>query len=104
MLDGVDVDRVAGQARRVVDAADMLDRCRHLEAAEIGASETDTEVGWGRLERKRDLLAGMETNPRAGIDRRSVRCAFIRSRTREGRCPERKQRRCRATSARDASC
>jgi hypothetical protein len=66
VLDGVDVDSVARQAGGVVDAADVADIRGHLEAAEIGTAETDTEVGGGGLEGQGHLLARMETNPGTG--------------------------------------
>ena len=34
----------------------------NLEAAEVGAAETDAGVGGGGLERQRDLLAGVKTD------------------------------------------
>ena len=66
VFDRVDVDRVTGKARRVVDATDVADIGRYFEAAEIGTTETDSEVGRGGLEGERHLLARMETNPCAG--------------------------------------
>ena len=66
VLDRVDAHRVAHQAGGVVDAADVLDGGRHLEATEVGAPETDAGVSGRRLERERDLVARMQTDPRAG--------------------------------------
>ena len=66
VLDRVDADRVARQAGRVVDAADVLDRRRHFEAAEVGAPEADAGIGGSRLEGKRDLVAGVKADSGAG--------------------------------------
>ena len=66
MLDGVDVDRVPTQSSGVVDAADMLDCCRHLQAAKVGAPKTDTGPGRGRPNRQRNPLAGVKPDSRAG--------------------------------------
>ena len=66
VLDRVDADGVARQAGGVVDAADVADRGRHLEAAEVGAAEADAGIGGSRLEGERDLVARMEADSCAG--------------------------------------
>src|SRR5438132_10917471 len=66
MFDGADVDRIARQTRREIDAAKVADARRHFEAAKIGTAETDAEVGGSGLEGERHLLARMETNSPAG--------------------------------------
>ena len=66
MFDGVDVDRVARETGGELDAADVFDCGRNLEAAEIGAPETNAGVSRCGLERQRDLVAGMETDACAG--------------------------------------
>ena len=66
VLDGLDGDRVAGEAGSVVDAADVLDGCRYLEASQVGAAESDAGAGGSGLERQGDLAARMETNTSAG--------------------------------------
>ena len=38
---------------------------RNLDAAEVGAAEANAVVGGSGLERERDLLAGMKTDPGA---------------------------------------
>jgi hypothetical protein len=43
----------------------MVRTSGHVDAAQIGATKTDAEVGGRRLERKRDLSARMETYSRA---------------------------------------
>ena len=48
---------VAAQAGGVIDAADVPDRCRNLEAAEIEPAESNARVNGGRLEGKRDFIA-----------------------------------------------
>ena len=59
-------DLVARQPGRELDAAEVLHRGRHLVIAEVGAPETDAEVGRRRLERERDLVAGVKTDSDAG--------------------------------------
>ena len=44
----------------------MRHRRRNLEAAQVGTLETDAVVGRRRLERQRDLVAGMQTDSGAG--------------------------------------
>jgi hypothetical protein len=57
MFNGIDADSVAAQAGGVIDAADVPDRCRNLEAAEIEPTESNTRVNGSRLEGKRDFIA-----------------------------------------------
>ena len=53
---------------KLLAAAEVRHVRGNLEAAEVGALEANAVVGRRRLERKRDLLAGMKTDPGA-IDR-----------------------------------
>ena len=46
--------------------ARCVHRRRHFEIAQIGAAETDAEIGRRRLQRKRDLVAGVQTDSDAG--------------------------------------
>ena len=66
VLDGLDRHRFARQAGLILDAAQMRDRRRNLEAAQVGALEADAVVGRRRLERQRDLVAGMKADSGAG--------------------------------------
>ena len=50
----------------ILDAAEVRDGRRNLEAAEIGPLETDAVVGRSRLQRQRDLVAGMKSDSGAG--------------------------------------
>ena len=50
---------------------------RHFEAAEIGTTETDAEVGRGGLEESVTFLPEWRPIPAQEIGRRRVRCAFI---------------------------
>ena len=52
VLDRLDRDVVARQARRELNAGEMLHRGRHLVVAEIGAAEADAEIGRRRLQRE----------------------------------------------------
>ena len=56
----------ARQPGRELNARQVVHRGRHLEVAEIGPAETDAEVGGRRLQRKRDLVAGVKTDSDAG--------------------------------------
>ena len=66
VLDRVDPDGISHQAGGVVDAADVADRGRHFQAAEIGPAETDTGISGSWLEGERDLVARMKTDSCAG--------------------------------------
>ena len=66
MLDRLDRDFVARQARRELDAGQMVHRRRHLVVAQVGPAEPDAEVGRRRLQRKVDLVAGVKTDSDAG--------------------------------------
>src|SRR5687768_15200840 len=66
MLDGIYAHRVAHQAGRVTDRADMIDGGRDLETTEIRTPETNTGTGGCRLEREGHLATRMQTNSRAG--------------------------------------
>ena len=66
VLDRVDLDGVACEAGRVIDAADVLHRGGHFEATEIAATESNAGIGRRRLQRERDLPAGMQTDACAG--------------------------------------
>src|SRR4029079_8057390 len=61
VLDRLHRHRFTSQSCRELNASKMRDRCRHFQPAEVGALETDAEVGRRGLERKRDLVAGMKT-------------------------------------------
>ena len=66
MLDGFDRHGFARQAGLVLNAAEMRDGGRNLEAAEVGTLKPDAVVGRSRLQRQRDLVAGMKTDSGAG--------------------------------------
>ena len=66
VLDRLDRDRLARQPGRILNSAEMRDRRRNLEAAEVGPLEADAVVGRRRLQRQRDLVAGMKTDSGAG--------------------------------------
>ena len=44
-----------------LNARQVVHRGRHLEIAEIGPAKTDAVVDGRRLQRKRDLVAGVKT-------------------------------------------
>jgi hypothetical protein len=62
MFDGFDRDRLARQARLVLNSAQMRDSRWDFQAAEVRSLKPDAIVGGSRFERQRDLVAGMETN------------------------------------------
>ena len=57
--------RAPGRSRSWMPAR-LCTRRRHLEVAEIGAAETDAEIGRRGLQRERDLVAGVKTDSDAG--------------------------------------
>ena len=65
MFDGFDGRAILPEHRRVVQARHVLHGGGNLDA-QVGPAETNTGVGRRRLERQRDLVAGMKTNPSAG--------------------------------------
>ena len=57
---------ITGKARGVMHPGEMFDGGWNLHATQIGPAEADAEVRRGGLQRQRDLIAGMQTNPGAG--------------------------------------
>ena len=66
VLDRLDRDRLAREARGELDAAEVRDGRGNLEAAEVRALEPDAVVGRRGLQRQRDLVAGMKSDSGAG--------------------------------------
>src|SRR5262249_45064953 len=76
VLDRVDRARVARQPCCVVDAGQVLDSGRDLDAAEVGATEADAEIAGGRFEGEGDLVARVKADSRAG-NRPSKRPLYV---------------------------
>ena len=74
VLDRFNRDLVPGEAGRELDAGQVVHRRRHLVIAEIGPAETDAEISRRRLQRKRDLVAGVKTDSDAGNG--ATKCAL----------------------------
>jgi hypothetical protein len=66
MFDGVYADRITHQAGCVVDAVHVLDGRGHFQPAQIGPAEADAGIRRSRLQRKADLVTGVETDSGAG--------------------------------------
>ena len=55
-----------GKSGGVLNAAEIGHSGRNFKAAQVRAPETDSVIRGSRFQRKGDLPAGMESNPRAG--------------------------------------
>ena len=66
VLDGIDLNGVPHEARRVIDRADVIDLGRQLEAAEVQAPEPNPRTRRGRTEREGHFTARMEADARTG--------------------------------------
>ena len=66
MLDGLDRHLVAREARRELNAREVVHGGRHLVIAEIGTAETNAEVRRRGLQRELYFVARMKTDSDAG--------------------------------------
>ena len=64
VLDGLDRRAVPPEHRRVVHGRHVLHGRRNLDA-QVRAAEDDAGIGRARLERQRDFVAGMKSDPGA---------------------------------------